>query len=150
MFFFLLSSGVNAILTTKGQKLIFFPLKSIRHRSQVYVRWCLVTFFVPHFGQRRCHEIFIAYSDILELSAGCNGDGRHLEDKMQKLEELLQDSLYLWQLALSQLSQVFPTLLFTFNCLLGIKKAGISGIPGTGHEAAVYSVFGQPVRGLSR
>jgi len=29
----------------------------------------------------------MVYSDILELSERCNGDGRHLEDKMQKLEK---------------------------------------------------------------
>jgi len=46
-----------------------------------------VTFFVPHFGQRRWLDIFIVYSDSLELSERCNGDGRHLEEKMQKLEE---------------------------------------------------------------
>ena len=46
-----------------------------------------MTFFVPHFGQRRCRDIFIVYSDILELSERGDGDGRHLEAKMQKLEE---------------------------------------------------------------
>ena len=46
-----------------------------------------MTFFVPHFGQRRWLDIFMVYSDILELSQRCNGDGRHLEEKMQKLEK---------------------------------------------------------------
>ncbi len=46
-----------------------------------------MTFFVPHFGQRRWLDIFIVYSDILELSERYNRDGRHLEDKMQKLKK---------------------------------------------------------------
>ncbi len=46
-----------------------------------------MTFFVPHFGQRRSHDIFIVYSDILELSERYDSDGRHLENRMQILEE---------------------------------------------------------------
>jgi len=84
MFFFRLSSGVNAILTTKGQKPSFFPLKSIRYRSQRYAWECLVTFSPPHTGQRRCHEIFIAYSDILEVFGKADSDGHHSNDNMLK------------------------------------------------------------------
>jgi len=31
--------------------------------------------------------LFIAYLEILELLEGCNSDGRHLEDEMQRLEK---------------------------------------------------------------
>ncbi len=79
--------GVNAIRITKGRKPIFIPLKQIRHGVQWYSRYFLIMFCSPHFGLRLCHETFMVYSDILEVLEKADSDGRHLEDKMQKVEE---------------------------------------------------------------
>ncbi len=43
--------------------------------------------FRPTFRAETMARYFHVYSDILELFERYNGDGRHLEDKMQKLEK---------------------------------------------------------------
>ena len=43
--------------------------------------------FCPTFRAATMARYFMVYSDILELSERCTGDGCHLEDKMQKLEK---------------------------------------------------------------
>ena len=59
--------GLKAIRIKKGRKPIFIPLKFIRHSSQWYLGDLLVTFLVPHFGQRRCHETFMVTQIFLRF-----------------------------------------------------------------------------------
>ena len=105
-----------------------------------------MTFFVPHFGQRRCHDIFIVYSDILEVLEKADSDARHLEDKMQKLEGFQwTGKLESARLTLPVAARSIPAIpgfsnfiASFFNSLLVVQK-GRDRRDGPGQEAVAYS-----------